>query len=116
MLSGRARGPHHRANRPATNASGAIPDVVPALPRDNARARNLPWRTALQWLRLGWSDLWTNPVPSLLYGVGVYAISTLLVWALFLFNYEYTLFPVLAGFMVIGPIIASGLYERRLYI
>lgn len=112
MLSGRARGPHHRANRPATNASGAIPDVVPALPRDNARARNLPWRTALQWLRLGWSDLWTNPVPSLLYGVGVYAISTLLVWALFLFNYEYALFPALAGFMVIGPIIASGLYEK----
>ncbi|OSP54102.1 DUF2189 domain-containing protein [Pseudoruegeria sp. SK021] len=92
--------------------SDEIPKVVPALPRDNHRALNLPWRTAFDWLRAGWSDLWTNPVPSMLYGFGVYALSALIVWALFLFNYEYALFPALAGFMVVGPIIANGLYEK----
>lgn len=94
------------------HASGGIPEVVPPLPRENSRARNLPWRTAFKWLRAGWSDLWTHPITSLLYGLGVFATSALIVWALFLFNYEYALFPALAGFMVVGPLIANGLYEK----
>jgi len=109
MLSDRADTPPPPDN---PNASDGIPKVVPALPRENQRALNLPWRTAFQWLRAGWSDLWTNPVPSLLYGFGVFVISALIVWALFLFNYEYALFPALAGFMVVGPMIANGLYEK----
>ncbi|WP_241239711.1 DUF2189 domain-containing protein [Silicimonas algicola] len=94
------------------HAAGVIPKVVPPLPRQNLRARNLPWRTAFDWLRAGWSDLWTNPLPSLLYGAGVFALSILVVWGLFQFRYEYALFPALAGFMVIGPLIANGLYEK----
>ena len=94
------------------HAAGVIPKVVPPLPRQNLQARNLPWRTAFDWLRSGWSDLWTNPLPSLLYGTGVFALSILVVWGLFQFRYEYALFPALAGFMVIGPLIANGLYEK----
>ena len=94
------------------HAGGIIPKVVPPLPRENLRARNLPWRTAFTWLRAGWSDLWTNPVSSLLYGAGVFAGSLLVVLVLFQFRYEYALFPALAGFMVLGPLIANGLYEK----
>ena len=94
------------------HAAGVIPKVVPPLPRQNLQARNLPWRTAFDWLRAGWSDLWTNPLPSLLYGAGVFALSILVVWGLFQYRYEYALFPALAGFMVIGPLIANGLYEK----
>ena len=47
-----------------------IPKVVPPLPRENPHARNLPWSTAFGWLAAGWKDLWTDPVPSLLYGLG----------------------------------------------
>lgn len=94
------------------NAAGVIPKVVPPLPRENPHARNMPWPTALHWLRAGWADLWTNPVPSLLYGSGVFVGSALIVWALFRFRYEYALFPALAGFMVVGPLIANGLYEK----
>ena len=94
------------------HAAGVIPKVVPPLPRENLRARNLPWRTAFDWLRAGWSDLRTNPLPSLLYGAGVFALSILVVWGLFQFRYEYALFPALAGFMVVGPLIANGLYEK----
>jgi len=94
------------------HAAGMIPEVVPPLPRENLYARNLPWRTAFKWLRAGWSDTWTNPAPSLLYGLGVSIISVLLVWVLFAFELDYALFPALAGFMVVGPLIANGLYEK----
>ena len=94
------------------HAGGVIPKVEPPLPRANPHARNLPWRTAFSWLRAGWSDCWTNPVSSLLYGLGVFVVSALIVWGLFRFQYEYVLFPALAGFVVIGPLIANGLYEK----
>ena len=94
------------------HAAGVIPKVVPPLPRENPHARNLPWSTAFEWLRAGWSDLWTNPVPSLLYGLGVFLVSVAVVWFLFSLELDYALFPALAGFMVIGPLIANGLYEK----
>lgn len=94
------------------HAVGGIPKIVPPLPRENRRARNLPWRTAVDWLRAGWSDMWTNPLPSLLYGFGVFVISAGIVWFLFRNELDYALFPALAGFMVVGPLIANGLYEK----
>ncbi len=89
-----------------------LPEIVPPLPRENTRAQDLSWRTAFDWLAKGWDDLWNNPLASLMYGFGIFAISALLVWALFLFNFEYALFPALSGFMVVGPLIANGLYEK----
>ncbi|SFD96688.1 Uncharacterized membrane protein [Sulfitobacter brevis] len=94
------------------HADDRIPRIVPPLPLENRRARELPWHTAFDWLRAGWSDLWHNPLPSLLYGFGVFVVSALIVWALFRFDYGYVLLPALAGFMVIGPLIANGLFEK----
>lgn len=94
------------------HAHGVIPKVVPPLPRENRRAQHLPWQTAFEWLRAGWADLWTNPLPSLLYGVVVFAVSALVVWLLFRLELDYALFPALAGFLVIGPLMANGLYEK----
>jgi uncharacterized membrane protein len=94
------------------HAGGMIPKVVPPLPRENPRARNLPWQTALDWLRAGWSDMWTNPAPSLVYGLGVFALSAFVVWFLFELELDYILFPALAGFMIVGPLVAGGLYEK----
>lgn len=112
MLSDRTNEPDAPPAPDNPHASGGIPKVVPPLPRENVHARALPWRTAFRWLRSGWSDLWTNPIPSLIYGLGVFAVSAVIVWALFRFEYEYALFPALAGFMVLGPLIANGLYEK----
>ena len=66
----------------------------------------------LDWLAAGWRDLWTNPVPSLLYGIAVFALSVLVVWALFRFGVDYFLLPALSGFIILGPLIATGLYEK----
>ncbi len=112
MLSDRTNDPDAPPPPDNPHAAGVIPKIVPPLPRENRRAHNLPWRTAFDWLRAGWSDLATNPVPSLLYGLGVFLVSAAIVGALFRFDYEYALFPALAGFMVIGPLIANGLYEK----
>jgi len=94
------------------HAGGMIPKVVPPLPRENPHARDLPWQTAFQWLRAGWADMWTNPAPSLIYGLGVFALSAFVVWFLFELELDYVLFPALAGFMIVGPLIAGGLYEK----
>ncbi|MBY6158985.1 DUF2189 domain-containing protein [Pseudooceanicola nitratireducens] len=92
--------------------AGMIPKVVPPLPRQSSHARNLPWRTAFSWVSSGWRDLWTNPIPSLAYGFGVFLLSALVVWCLFQLDFDYALLPALSGFMVLGPLIASGLYEK----
>jgi uncharacterized membrane protein len=89
-----------------------LPKIVPPLPRPKLNARNLPWHTALDWLRAGWRDLWTNPGPSLLYGLAVFAVSLFVVWGMFRFEVDYFFFPALSGFMVLGPLIAAGLYEK----
>jgi uncharacterized membrane protein len=89
-----------------------IPKVEPPLPRENPHARDLPWTTAFGWLAAGWRDLWADPVPSLLYGLGVFLVSVLVVLSLYRLELDYLLLPALAGFMVIGPLIANGLYEK----
>lgn len=89
-----------------------LPKVVPPLPRSNEKALNLPRGTALSWLAAGWRDLRTNPLPSLLYGLAVFAVSIFVVWGMFRFEVDYFFFPALSGFLVLGPLIATGLYEK----
>lgn len=89
-----------------------IPPLVPALPRAIDRRRNLPLSAAFDWLAAGWRDLWTAPGVSLFYGLGVSALSALLVVGIVVFGLGHILFPALAGFLVVGPALATGLYEK----
>lgn len=82
------------------------------LPLNQQRRRNLPARAALDWLARGWRDLWTSPAPSLIYGLAVFAVSLLIIWGLFRLGLDYILLPALAGFLVVGPLIAIGLYQK----
>lgn len=83
-----------------------------APPLNQARRRNLPAGAAFGWLAAGWRDLWYNPGPSLAYGGLVFAVSAVIVWGLFWLELDYILLPALAGFMVVGPLVAIGLYEK----
>lgn len=82
------------------------------VPLAEQRRRHLPWTAAFGWLGAGWRDLLNRPGPSLAYGVAVFLVSLVIVWGLFAFGLDYILFPALAGFMVMGPLIAIGLYAK----
>lgn len=74
--------------------------------------RNLPLMAGLQWLAAGWRDFWVRPASSLAYGVGVFVLSIAFVWTLVGFGRDYILFPSLAGFLIVAPFLAIGLYEK----
>jgi uncharacterized membrane protein len=89
-----------------------IPAVLPPLPRQTQWDRNLRPAMALRWLSAGWQDFRAAPGPSLAYGLLIFMLSGAIVGSLFAFGWDYILFPALAGFMVVGPILALGLYEK----
>jgi uncharacterized membrane protein len=90
----------------------SIPAVVPPLPRDRSIERRYPMDVTLIWLRAGWRDLWKQPASSLGYGIGVFIVSAAIVVGLFALGWDHILLPALAGFMVVGPLLAVGLYEK----
>lgn len=81
-------------------------------PLVGSRNRHLPASAAFGWLAAGWRDLWRYPVGSLIYGVLVFAVSIAVIWGVLRFHLDYILFPAIAGFMVIGPLFALGLYQK----
>ena len=89
-----------------------IPAVMPPLPRDRRLDRRYAPSVALQWLAAGWRDLVAQPGVSLLYGLGVFLVSAAVVGGLVVLGLDYILFPALAGFMIIAPFLAIGLYEK----
>ncbi len=71
-----------------------------------------PW----SWLSAGWNDLRRAPVPSLAFGI-TYSVAGMILTALVvIYDVFYLTAPLLAGFMLLGPILAVGLYQisRRL--
>lgn len=90
----------------------ALPEILPAEPRRDQWARNLPADEALRWLRLGWRDLMRGPLLSLSYGLFVWILLAAALWSLIAHDADYILFPALSGLMVIGPVLAMGLYEK----
>ena len=86
-------------------------EAVP-VPLAQQRRRTRHAGAAFGWLGAGWRDLWDRPGPSLAYGLAVFLVSVAVVWGLFVFELDYILFPALAGFMVVGPLVAIGLYQK----
>jgi uncharacterized membrane protein len=78
--------------------------------------RKVPLDAPHDWLSAGWRDITRVPWVSLTYGM----VFTVAAWAIFyglLLVDSAALIPVLAGgFMLLGPLLAAGLYEasRRL--
>jgi uncharacterized membrane protein len=89
-----------------------LPAVAPPLPQDHGWKRHYPPGTAFEWLAAGWRDLVTEPAASLFYGFTVFVVSGVIAGGLFVLGWDYILFPAFAGFMVVGPVLAVGLYEK----
>jgi uncharacterized membrane protein len=86
------------SSRAADSSTDSLPEV-----------RTIAFGRPLVWLRLGWNDLHACFGPSLLHGlivaVGGLAIVTLTLHAVLLMP------GALTGFLLIGPILCTGLYE-----
>lgn len=80
-------------------------------PRGMPVVRAVTWSDIREAMRDGWADFRAAPLPGLFFG-GVYAagglLMTLLVTRL---GASYLVYPLAAGFALIAPFVACGLYE-----
>ena len=90
----------------------AIPPVVPPLPVKSRFALDLPANAGFGWLAAGWRDLVADPGPSVAYGVFVFVLSAIVIAGLWSVGWDFVLLPALAGFLVLAPALATGLYEK----
>jgi uncharacterized membrane protein len=95
------------------NTPGLVSEVSGIEETRNVKyQRDLSYGAPFRWLGSGWHDLWTNPVPSLLYGAVVFVGSLVFIVYMIDTGRDYFLFPALAGFMIVGPLVAAGLYLK----
>ncbi|MEZ5855135.1 MAG: DUF2189 domain-containing protein [Hyphomicrobiaceae bacterium] len=80
--------------------------------QDAGAARTVPFDRPWEWLAAGWRDLWQVPSVSLAFGGMALALGIALGVVLLLAGLE-SLLPILAGgFLLVGPMLAIGLYEK----
>jgi uncharacterized membrane protein len=66
-----------------------------------------PWA----WLAKGWQDLARNPVIGASYGILAALTGYLITLGLWQLGWFYLVLPLIAGFLIVGPILTVGLYE-----
>jgi uncharacterized membrane protein len=78
--------------------------------------RQVPFDAPYSWLAAGWRDLWCLPSVSLAYGAIFAVAGLLLTLGLTQVGLISLILVLAAGFVLIGPMLAAGLYEtsRRL--
>jgi uncharacterized membrane protein len=92
---------------------------LPVTPSSGAAGlpiRDLQFDAPWDWLAAGWRDLWRVWPISLAYGAVFAAVALALLIGLFMQGGQAIIFTLAAGFLLLGPILAVGLYEasRRL--
>jgi uncharacterized membrane protein len=80
-------------------AAGAV--RIQVVPNDR------PWA----WLEAGWRDLMATPHIGFFYGGAVVAAGWALVLLLLAAGATWAVLPAVAGFFLVGPVVAAGLYE-----
>jgi uncharacterized membrane protein len=90
----------------------ALPSVEAPLQHPDRWRRRIAPGAAFEWLARGWRDMTARPGTSLAIGFIVVVASVAIVAGLFAFGWDYLLFPAFAGFMIVGPVLAVGLYEQ----
>jgi uncharacterized membrane protein len=93
-----------------------VGDAVPVFAQPSPRINRIPLDRPWTWLARGWRDLLDAPRVSLAYGAGFTLISIGLTLGLAVAGLIYLVLPLAAGFFLVSPILAVGLYEtsRRL--
>jgi uncharacterized membrane protein len=84
----------------------AISVGAPA-PRIRRIELDRPWA----WLAAGWRDLTRAPSVSVPYGVLFALVGWAITFGLWWIGAIYLILPLIAGFLIMGPLLAVGLYE-----
>ncbi|MFT4078149.1 DUF2189 domain-containing protein [Rhodomicrobium sp.] len=79
-------------------------DTAPAIVR-------IPFDAPWNWLAAGWRDLTAAPQISLVYGAVFAGIAWLFILGLALSSAIPLILPLAGGFLLLGPVLAVGLYE-----
>ena len=73
--------------------------------------RRVPFDQPWEWLGAGWRDMWTYPGTSLTYGL-VFALgAVLMLVGVTQAGAQSLILALFGGFLLIGPLVALGLYE-----
>lgn len=75
------------------------------------KVREIGFSAPFGWLAGAWRDLWRAPVPCLIYGVAMAAVSAGLVALLVMTNASFLALSLTCGFVFVAPMLAMGLYE-----
>lgn len=89
----------------------AAPPLIPADYRAPATIHSISPAIVLDCLRAGWSDYRQARTYGLLFSAFYVVWGILLVSSLFALNVAFLVFPVIAGFLLVGPIVVVGLYD-----
>lgn len=105
-----------RAHGPAPQGGVQMSDVVSVFVGPSPKVRLIGLDRPWAWLAAGWRDLLAAPGVSLVYGAIFSGAGFLMTVGAWLAGLSYLTLPLLAGFMLVAPILAVGLYEvsRRL--
>jgi len=87
-----------------------MPSDVPIAPRRLTIRKVAPDRPWI-WLNAGWRDLMTNPRIGFFYGAALAAAGWLLILLLLWVRSAWVILPASAGFFMVAPLLATGLYE-----
>jgi uncharacterized membrane protein len=88
--------------------SDATESPPPAQPiRIEIVPNDRPWT----WLEAGWRDLMATPHIGFFYGGAVVVAGWALVLLLLAAGATWAVLPAVAGFFLVGPVVAAGLYE-----
>lgn len=97
---------------PGTSASGPASPQTPAIPAQRDPViRTIAISDIVDALALGLRDVQRAPRQSLLFGAFYAAGGITLVLILAVFKMTYLAYPLAAGFAIIGPFVALGLYQ-----
>ena len=84
-----------------TAPATAAPHTIRQVPVDR------PWA----WLAAGWRDMLASPGVSLAYGAAFAAMGWVLAGLMFGLGLRWAVLPATAGFFLVAPLLAAGLYE-----
>ena len=102
---------HAAAHSPDSSVAPTLPhgDAVPPAP-SALPVRKVAVLAFAGWLRLGWRDMWRQPLGSLLYGLSLVIIGFIILTITAEFPYLYT--AAISGFLLVAPMLGAGLYEK----